>query len=298
MNAVRGPDITRLDQPEQLTAAPTVVAPTAPQGASNLLLLAFGAGFVVVLIAVVALLTRGGESPAPQSVAATSEASPTFTPVSTPTPSCIDAQSQLVLVEDLERRGDWQQAANVANAALNLQGLCDVERYVLTEKAVAAGLKALMDAPHRKTDLAQHQQLVDQYLAFQARARDAGISIMPALQFAEEAHGRSQFLLAKVAIEQALQAGEYQPNVHRDVTRLYISSLYGLCYWYTTDMPGSETFQQGLSYCAASDLLADAFCTGQGEAATKLDELVGTDRQRWPQPAASPLDSFIHEACT
>jgi hypothetical protein len=302
MSILRTPQVDQLQQPDNHDEERRSVE--LHQGSATLKFMLIGAisvGFFVGVLGLSALLARGEPGPAPQlalppTVAVTQQ--PTATLAHTPTPSCASGQPQLVLINDLERRGDWTQAASVANAALNLQGLCEGDRPVLTEKAVAAGLKALMEAPHRKTDRAQHQQLVDQYLALQVRARDAGISIMPALQFAEEAYGRSQFLLSKVAIEQALEAGNYQPDVHRDVTRLYISSLYGLCYWYTTDMQGSETYQHGLSYCAASDQLANTFCTGQGEAATKLNELVGVDRQRWPQPAKSPLDSSMREGCT
>ncbi len=305
MSVLRTPRVDQLPQPNSDNEEHR---PAAQQRPLTMQFVLLGAGLLIAGIIGLAALLRGEPDPAPQPAAAptvaptqvrTASPEPTVTAVPpTPTPSCVSGQQQLVLIEDLERRGDWRQAANIANAALNLDCLTTADRRLLTEKAIGDGLKALMEASHRKTDTVQHQQLVDQYLALQQRAQDAGVPVIPALQFAEEAHGRSQFLLAKVAIEQALQAGEYQPQVHRDITRLYVSALYGLCHWYTTAPLGSETYQSGLAYCVASNEVADAFCTGQGEAATRLNELIGSDHRSWPTPAETPLDSYVGSGCS
>ncbi|HSH78218.1 MAG TPA: hypothetical protein VLA19_06770 [Herpetosiphonaceae bacterium] len=299
MSVLRPPDVQQLQAPRQQSPVAAPVPP--PSSTTGLQLALVGGGVLVILvIGLLALFSRGGAPPPPGEAASASLPSPVSAiatgPTIAPTPVC-PGQQQLVLIEDLEQRGDWHQAARIADAALNLPGLCETDRQLLAQKAVASGLKALMVAPHRKTDRAQHQALVDQYLALQVRAHDAGVPFPPALQVAEEAHGRSQFLLAKAAIEQARVAGDFRPDIHRDVLSMYVSSLYGLCHWYTTAERGSETYNQGLAYCVASDRLADAFCTGQGEAATRLNELIGNARSRWPAPAETPLDSYAHEGC-
>ncbi len=288
-----------------------------PPASSSPMALMIGAGVAAVLIvvAVVSILIFR-EPAAPTALnetgtigmpngAAQPAGLPTAAPTSVPTPAptptpgeeCTSGQPQLALIADLVGKGDWVQAATIANVTLDVADLCDRDRRPLTQQAVSSVWKALLQEKFRPLDVDGQQSMVDRYLALQARARDAGVEFPSSLQSAEEAYSRSQFLLAKVAVEQALAAAEYQPELDRDITHMYVSTLYGLCAWYTTAEQGSELYQHGLAYCVASNELAEQFCTGQGEAATTLNSQLTSDRQRWPEAARTPLQSYARAGC-
>ena len=218
-------------------------------------------------------------------------------PSPTATATCISGQPYLALVTSLVERGDWSGAARAAEASVDVPGLCAEDRRKLTEQAATTGVKALSQAPFpNRWDAALEQELVDRYHALRARAHGAGVGLDTPLQVAQAAYTHSHFLLAKTTIEEALEQGAFKPALHRDVTQLYISTLYGLCFWMTAVPQDAELYEQGLAYCGASQQLAVGFCTGQGEAATRLDELLGTGTR--PRPSRTPLDSYTGDSCS
>jgi hypothetical protein len=207
----------------------------------------------------------------------------------TPTPACVSGQSQLALIEAMEKKSDWKQAQAAAEAALDLPALCDVDRRALTHKAVADGLNVLYYTAVDGQDRAGQQHAVDTYLGLKQRARDAHVDFPSPLQVATQAFQISQFRLAIAAIETAYAARDFDPSVNRDVTHLYVSALYSIGLYYTQAPAGSDLYTEGLAYLSASHRLAVQYQTGQGEAATLLTQLVGPDEATWPRPYQSPL---------
>jgi hypothetical protein len=212
----------------------------------------------------------------------------TLTPV--PTPGCISTLSELASLDSLIQQAKYEQATAKAEDALNIHGLCHNEIQLLTSRAVLAGLYALYNQEFDPLDAKAHQAAVDTFLRLRERARLAGIAFPASLlQVANEARRISQHRLTITAIELAFSEGEFNPELDREVTRLYISGLYGLGYWYTKAEQGSELYSEGLSYLIASHQLAVKFKTGQAEAGNLLRQLSGNDEARWLAPYLSPL---------
>lgn len=187
--------------------------------------------------------------------------------------------------------GKWQDAANTAEAALAVQGLCAAERVMLQQKAITYGLDALYAEPVELEpfDRAAQQAQVDRYLKLRERARLGGSAFPSALEVARAANASSQHRLTIAALEIALEEQAFNPSIDRDVTKLYISALYGVCYWQTKDPSRRDLYLEGLSYCTASYRLAVTFKTGQADASTLLITLLGQDLKAWPTPYPSPL---------
>ena len=62
---------------------------------------------------------------------------------------------------------------------------------------------------------------------------------------------------------------------------------------------GSALYTQGLAWLSTSRALSVQYHTGQGEAATRLTELVSPNEADWPAPAATPLlNSTSAAVCT
>jgi hypothetical protein len=212
----------------------------------------------------------------------------TATPL--PTPDCVAAQNQLASVDSLIQRGQWVQAEQQAEMALNTKGLCAGDLRPLTQRAVFAGLQGLYSQQFDPLDAQAHQAAVDTFLRLRERARLAGIEFPETLlQVANEARRISQHQLTITAIELAFSNGEFNPELDRETTKLYISGLYGLGYWYTQAEKGSEVYTKGLSYLVASHHLAVQFKTGQAEAGNLLRQLIGDNEATWPMPYSSPL---------
>jgi hypothetical protein len=162
---------------------------------------------------------------------------------------------------------------------------------LLTQKALTNGLKALLTEP---VDLEPYnrdhqQEQVDRWLKYRERAQFAGAEFSSPLVIAREATITSRHRLAVAAVEVAFADGAFNPAVDRDITKQYISALYGVCSWQTHDPTRVELYTEGLSYCVTSQRLAVAFKTGQGEAAMLLNQLVGEDLALWPSAYQSPL---------
>src|SRR5262249_16286982 len=132
-------------------------------------------------------------------------------------------------------------------------------------------------------------RVVNQYEALRAKAREAAIPIDSDVAIAKRAFAISQFLWAKAALENALAEHTFNPAVHRDLTQLAVSTCYSLGAWYTTAPKDSQLYREGLSWLATSQALSAKFHTGQGEAASKLRELVSPRERDWPAPATTPL---------
>jgi hypothetical protein len=260
-------------------------------------------GGVLLLGVVLMVAVRGREAvPPPAPFAAVATAAPpatvlsvretiivTATPV--PSPACVSGQSQLAIIEALAQRGEWREAADTAETTLTTSDLCPADRPLLTHKALTNGLKALYTEPVELEPYNRdHQQeQVDRWLRYTERARLAGVNFPSPLIVAREATTTSHHRLAVAAVEVALADREFNPALDRDITKLYISALYGVCYWQIKDPAHSEIYTEGLSYCVASQHLAVVFKTGQGEAAMLLRQLLSDGETAWPSPYPSPL---------
>lgn len=216
---------------------------------------------------------------------------PTSVPVPTATaPMCTSAQGYLTIIVAQEATGDYPGAASTADSALRITGLCPNDQTALKQKAVSVGISALYTAPFSDPlDIAAQQRLVDRYEMLRSQAEENSISRDTDLQIARRAFAISQFLLAKTALDNAYAAGQFHPAVDRDITHLYVSSCYGLGMWYSTATKGSALYHEGLAWLATSHVLSVKYHTGQGEAASKLTELVSPTEAHWPAPAATPL---------
>jgi hypothetical protein len=215
---------------------------------------------------------------------------PTRRPTVAPTvSSCRSAANYQDIIDRQSQAADWQAAAATANTALGLPNLCQADKAGLTQQAVVAGLKVLYSEKFNPLDVAAQQQEVDRYLALKAQAHQAGVDFPTALQVSQDAYQIGQFLLAKVAVEEAFRMQAYKPEVQRDITRTYVSILFNLGSWYTTAQLGSDVYNRGMTLLAASHQLAVMYRTGQGEAGGKLRQLTGSDERSWPQPAETPL---------
>ncbi len=207
----------------------------------------------------------------------------------TPTPVCPPITPYIAVITAYEQAGRWGEAATSAEGALSVAGLCDVDRKTLTRYAVSGGLKELYTHVFKPRDTAGQQRMVDRYLSLKQRAQDAGIPIDTPLQVAATAFASSQFQLARVAIEEAVTDGSFKPETDRDITKLYVSTLYGIGKWYTTADKSDLLYTEGLGWLVASDKVAVKYQTGQSEAAMLLSQLGYPDKATWPQPATSPL---------
>lgn len=206
-----------------------------------------------------------------------------------PTPSCTGTTTYLEIIARQEQANHWEDAVATAEAALSDTHLCPADSKLLTARAVADGLKVLYNKPFAPLDVAAQQQEIDRYLSLRERAHDAQVAFDSPLQVAGQAYQIGQFPLARVAVEQALAAGDYRPELDRATTRMYISTLYNLGSWYSQAPAGSEVYQEGLAWLAASHQLALHYQTGQAEAAMLLRQLVGQEEASWPTPAPTPL---------
>jgi hypothetical protein len=250
------------------------------------------------LLAVAFVLVSGGQT--------STASAPTMTPMRTviaepvreivvvtatpiPTPDCVAATTQLSVIDALIQKGNWEEAAREADATLTIPRLCQNDEHLLSQKAVTAGLYVLLNQEFEPLDTTGHQQTVDRYLALRERAKRANVELPSALQVARTAYSTSQFRLTIAAIELALSVGEYDPQLDRDTTKLYISALYSAGYWYTKAPKESKLFEMGTSFLSASHRLAVQHKTGQADAATLLTRLFGSAEDSWPAPYHSPL---------
>ena len=264
-------------------------------------LLGISIGMVVAASLIIRLLltlnSSGGSTPQsptalPVTAAPTATATPASTavPTATATPICTSAQGYLTIIAAQEAAGDYAGAATTAESALRITGLCMSDQSVLEHQALSADINALYTEPFSDPlDTAGQQRLVDRYEALRSQAQVSGIPIDTDLQIARRAFAISQFALAKAALDNAFAAGQFNPAVDRDITHLYVSTCYGLGAWYSTASEGSMLYRQGLVWLATSHALSVKYHTGQGEAATKLTELISSNEADWPAPAAMPL---------
>jgi hypothetical protein len=256
-----------------------------------------GAAAVIGIIATIGLRGSSSQTPqpatwAPVAIEATAPPTsvPTITPVpATPIPVCPSIEPYVAIIQGLEQAGEWGKAADEAEDALSLPSLCDPDRKTLIRYAVSDGLKDLYAQPFKPLDRHQQQAMIDRYLSFKQRAHDAGVPIDTPLQVASRAFPSSQFHLSRVALEEALKDRSFKPETNRDITKNYVSTLFGLGKWYTSNPAQMEIYQEGLAWLVASDQVAVKYQTGQSEAAALLKELGYPDKGKWPQAASTPL---------
>lgn len=271
---------TRIDDERQdalLTPVqrPIVVDAPKPKPVTGVTL----AVIVAMVVGIALVWPRGGEAITASPTAQPATAVPTSIP---PTPQ--EVNPYIALIEQHIADGKYRDAMTTAEAALAAAN--DDDRQVLTRYIITAGLNDIYTTPPNPLDRGGEQRLVDVYLSLQERARIAGVTIDTPIQVARSAHASSHFTLARVALEEAYAAGDFNPNVDRDITRLYASTLYGLGEFYTADKD-APLYTEGLRWLVTSDLVADHYRTGQVEAEALLTELVGpTD---WPKPMEIPL---------
>lgn len=204
-------------------------------------------------------------------------------------PTAVPASPYIALIEAHISKGEYREAQSVAQGALNVAGLREDERTLLNGYVVSLGLKTIESTIFEPLDKTQHQQLIDTYLSLHERARLTGVSLDSPLAVARKAHASSQHPLGKVAIEEAYKDKAFDPKLDRDITRLYVSLLYGMGEWYTKAEKGSALYNEGLRALVASDEIADHYQTGQSEAEALLKSLGHTDEKRWPEPLDTPL---------
>jgi hypothetical protein len=259
-------------------------------------------GFLVVVGVIAALWPRGAPLPQPQPTALVAAVVstaiptgiatpvPTVTPVpASPTPNCPSIAPYVNIILAHEQAGRWNDAATTAEGALEVSGLCDSDRRTLTQHAITSGMKELYTHPFRPLDRTDQQQVVDRYLALKQRAHDANVAIDTPLQVASNAYAISQFHLTRVAIEEALKDGSFRPELDRDITRLYVSALYGLGKWYTTADSNNPLYQEGLRWLEASRRVSSKYQIGDGEAAMLLSQLRSPLFGEKIEPASTPL---------
>ena len=253
-----------------------------------------GLGAVALVVLIAALVwPRGEQARASTATAVPTTMAPTIVPATavppTSTPSGPDIAPYVALIEAHISGGRYREAVTTAEGALTIAGLRADDRTTLTRYVITSGMKELFTQPFNPTDRAQHQRMVNTYLSLRARSAGAGVAIDTPLQVASTAFASSQFQLARVALEEALEEGSFTPEIDRDVTRTYVSTLYGLGKWYTTAEQETPLYEEGLRWLVASERVALKYKTGQSEAAMLLAELVSTDEAHWPSPAAVPL---------
>lgn len=287
---------TRIDDERQdefialaKTAPPAARAsPPGTQRAPTLPIVLAVVGVVIVLVLVWA--RDSSTEAAATTTAVPTVVAPTTTAIqTTPTPSYPDITPHVDAILAAMKTSRWQEAATIAEGALTKEGLRDEDHKLLVQYAVTCGLKVLYLQHFEPLNQTQHQRMVDTYLALKARTQGANVEIDPPLVVASEAFSHSQFLLARIAFEEALKDKSFNPEVDRDITHTYVSTLYGLGEWYTTAEPNSPLYQQGLRYLSASHLVAVKYQTGQGQAAMRLQQLVSDNEEQWPAPVAVPL---------
>jgi hypothetical protein len=280
----------------------------APSKPDNSLLIVGGFAFMVLVLLVVLVMGAARNPVATElpTVIPSLSPLPTITPIRetvvvtvvpptavlpspTATPDCVSGQAQLALIEAMEKKSNWKQAAATAEAALDLPTLCEADRRALTQKAVADGLNVLYYTAVDGQDRTGQQHAVDTYLALKQRARDAHVDFPSPLQVATQALLISQFRLAIAAVEIAYAQHDFDPSIHRDISHLYVSALYSIGLYYSKAPQGSDLYIEGLGYLSASHRLAVQYQTGQGEAATLLSLLIGSNEATWPKPYQSPL---------
>ena len=246
---------------ERRIAGSTQSTTTLPGGERGVALPLVIASAVVLIVLLAGAVLAGRRSagptpptppPAPKEIPPTQPPAPS--PVA-PTPVGADVRSHVAVVEDLLRKGRYRQAMTMAEAALSIPELRAEDRRILTAYIVTAGMKDIYTHPADPLDREGEQYLVDTYLSLAERARGAGVAIDAPLQVAASAFASSQFRLAQVAIEKALAEGAFDPQLDRDVTRLYVSTLFGMGKWYTSAAADSPLYTEGVRWLVSPCVL-------------------------------------------
>jgi len=205
----------------------------------------------------------------------------------TPAPACTPASAWLETIAIQERAAQWRIAATNAQTALLAPGLCTSDRKVLAEKAVADGLEALFGERFAPEDVAAQQQVVDRYQSLKRLAEEYAVLTPSARQIADRAYQVGQFLLAKLAFEEALERSEVTTTDQAQVL-FYYSTLYNLGVWWAGTASG-DARSEGLRLLAAANQIDRRYHIGNGLAWGKLRELLGPDERQWPAPTETPL---------
>lgn len=202
-------------------------------------------------------------------------------------PPCAALPDTVALLGQLEREGKWAIAATTAETALTAPDLCPELRRALAARAVADGLEDLFATQFAPTDVAAQRAAVDRYHALRRLARERGVDFPSGRQIAGRAYAIGQFLLARVAFEEAVAAGEVT-LADQTQAQFYSSTLYNLgTRW--ADAVDAPTRADGLRLLATGLAVDRRYCVGHGEAWGRLRALLGPEETAWPAPIETPL---------
>jgi hypothetical protein len=201
-------------------------------------------------------------------------------------PVCWRAHIELILVNRMRDRQQWETALNAVEAILRRADLCADERQGLRQPLLALRYELLF--AHNLDPLVPAAQSAQLHAYHELRATAAALGSPPLapLDIADRAYASGGFLLEVRALEAAWQQGSF--GLH-DQARLrqYASALYNLGYWWT-QKPGPE-YNEGLVFLATSAAIDQRYGIGSGAANQRLTAMFGDDAMLWPLPEASPL---------
>lgn len=270
---------------------PGSIADAPPLPPSPRILLAGGAGLIIVLVLlltiVMTFMNGGDDDGGNDSIVTAPTEVPTAMPTVMPTPSCQSVSNWIDQLTYLMDKGLWKEASDTAQVALAAPNPCPDGPDALQELAITAGLEALFDEPFDPRDLASQEAQVDRFYRLREQAARYRVELPSDLTLARRARVGGQFLLAKTAFEEALEAGALQPE-DRENLRAYVSTLHDLGRWWLTS-PNKELHDQGgqlLADCMALDV---EYRLGSGACYGALQELVSPDPADWLEPSHQPL---------
>jgi hypothetical protein len=259
----------------------------------------------VVMVAVLAGLIIGRTQPTPRQTvlpspepaqAVLSLTTPTLTATPAPTatsvavtatPSCTSAAAYLDAIVLAEKLSQWEQAASTAALAYQLADLCAADKQALAEKVVAAGVEALFSQKLPSyADVAAQQQQVETFHQLKHRAAATHVAFPTDIQVAFRAYQGGQFLLAKIAFEEAFTAGTFTTADHA-LVQAYCSTVFNLGWHWTAEGSG-QTQQDGLALLVTANAIDETYQVGSRAAWGELHRRLG-DERTWPATAPSPL---------
>lgn len=207
--------------------------------------------------------------------------------VSITRPSCATAATWIETISVQEKAGKWAIAADNAQTALTTDNLCEGDRLTLANMAVSDMLQGLSATAINSADLSAQQTAVDSYENIKRFAKEQGVGVPKSpYQVAEAASVAGQFLLAKLAFEEALAQGDVA-TIDQSQARFYHSILYNLGWWWPRAKSGNK-FQDGLALLSAADQVDRRWKLSIGLAGAELRQLIVGDAN-WPPPAQSAL---------
>ncbi len=212
-----------------------------------------------------------------------------------PTATLVDpcgavVRQHLKTIADLESQLKWDAASEHAEIAVRDPEVCENDRAAFARIYRNDSLEGLYARPFDPSRVSQ-EEMISRYQQIkrtvQSYAQLYDVELPNPLSVAQRSSQSGAFLLALHAADTAFEEDRART---RDISLLreYISNLYNVG-WYWSQHPSDPNYQDALAYLSASRKLATYWRTGQGEAETRLKELLGPDERRWPEPKKTPL---------